>query len=329
MDGQVGYKEHDGISTTTCYGYETAFHNLEAEEKGLVKPEVANVQLGIQINCGSFAYVKVPREFSFVCGLTGTFACYAKAEQQLLQSDFGIRGATRLPSLWGTNKRQFDKGKDFGVYASQDRHFQYIAEDIKTAVEGGCPAIAFFRDEDQMRAFAESGYGTPLGIDFMVTETETDVAGKVSVAVQKGKVSLWVRAFGRGLDFVNLDEDIDEAGGVLVVQAFFSATKSEEVQVSGRTARQGKHGRFRIRASVTDVKSELGKHGENVSEETTYDQLCTLRDAAAVDSVQVLSTQRDVACKRHAESRKFAEALLQLRGERGKEAVFKKLLALQ
>lgn len=37
------------------------------------------------------------------------------------------------------------------------------------------------------------------------------------------------RIFGRGTDFISLDPDIDEAGGVVVIQTFLSEDLSEEV----------------------------------------------------------------------------------------------------
>lgn len=46
------------------------------------------------------------------------------------------------------------------------------------------------------------------------------------------------RNFGRGTDFICLDPDVNDAGGVVVIQTFLSEDLSEEVQIQGRTARQ-------------------------------------------------------------------------------------------
>jgi len=49
---------------------------------------------------------------------------------------------------------------------------------------------------------------------------------------------------GRGTDFKCYDKKLLEKGGVHVIQAFFSEELSEEVQIRGRTARQGDPGSF-------------------------------------------------------------------------------------
>ena len=48
-----------------------------------------------------------------------------------------------------------------------------------------------------------------------------------------------------------------DGGGVHVIQAFFSTEHSEEIQIMGRTARQGDHGSF----SMVILASSLGKLG--------------------------------------------------------------------
>lgn len=47
------------------------------------------------------------------------------------------------------------------------------------------------------------------------------------------------RSYGRGADFICNDTKVDEAGGVHVLLTFFSLEMAEEVQLFGRTARQG------------------------------------------------------------------------------------------
>ena len=53
-------------------------------------------------------------------------------------------------------------------------------------------------------------------------------------------------AFGRGTDFFIFDKNVAENGGVHVIQCFLSQEKSEQVQIKGRTARQGKKGSYQM-----------------------------------------------------------------------------------
>ena len=52
-------------------------------------------------------------------------------------------------------------------------------------------------------------------------------------------------SFGRGTDFSSLNEG-DDYEGMHVIQAFLSVDHSEEVQIQGRTARQGAKGSYKL-----------------------------------------------------------------------------------
>lgn len=51
-------------------------------------------------------------------------------------------------------------------------------------------------------------------------------------------------SFGRGTDFILLDEKIKDRGGLHVIHAFLSHDESEEIQIKGRTARQSNSGSY-------------------------------------------------------------------------------------
>ena len=52
--------------------------------------------------------------------------------------------------------------------------------------------------------------------------------------------------FGRGTDFVVFDQSVKKLGGLHVIQTFLSVDHSEEVQIQGRTARQGEEGSYQL-----------------------------------------------------------------------------------
>ena len=68
----------------------------------------------------------------------------------------------------------------------------------------------------------------------------------IKKAATSGHATLSTAVFGRGTDFVCLDEKLLKQGGVHVIQTFLSTDKSEELQTRGRTARQGKAGSYRL-----------------------------------------------------------------------------------
>lgn len=51
-------------------------------------------------------------------------------------------------------------------------------------------------------------------------------------------------SFGRGTDFMPLDQAIKDKGGLHIIHAFLSHDESEEVQIKGRTARQSNPGSY-------------------------------------------------------------------------------------
>ena len=76
----------------------------------------------------------------------------------------------------------------------------------------------------------------------------------VKSATRAGNISLLTKSFGRGTDFVVLVDELIYNGGVHVIQTFFSDDEAEEVQIKGRTARQGEHGSFSMILSLESLE---------------------------------------------------------------------------
>ena len=60
----------------------------------------------------------------------------------------------------------------------------------------------------------------------------------------KKMITLLVDTYGRGIDFNVLDEEVNSLGGLLVIQTYLSRYLSDEIQILGRTGRQGKNGGY-------------------------------------------------------------------------------------
>lgn len=72
------------------------------------------------------------------------------------------------------------------------------------------------------------------------------VKDRIVQATRPGNITLLSKAFGRGTDFVISDRRVKEAGGLHVIQTFVSEEESEDVQIAGRTARQGQKGTYEM-----------------------------------------------------------------------------------
>jgi preprotein translocase subunit SecA len=68
----------------------------------------------------------------------------------------------------------------------------------------------------------------------------------INKAATAGQGTLCTAVFGRGADFFCKDDRVQDGGGVHIIQVFLSLEKSEEVQIQGRTSRQGKKGSFQL-----------------------------------------------------------------------------------
>ena len=115
----------------------------------------------------------------------------------------------------------------------------------------GCPLRAvmlFFECRKEAEAFYESEQMVDLKSHTRVLTEEIspkDKEGAFLQSTRSGAITLMIREYGRGTDFVCYDKRMLDGGGVHVIQAFFSTEISEEIQIKGRTARQGAKGSYR------------------------------------------------------------------------------------
>lgn len=110
------------------------------------------------------------------------------------------------------------------------------------------PVMIFFDSQETLFAFHNSTLMESLKKEVAVVTEATPEYEKDSLflkATEAGAITLMIRDFGRGTDFKCFDRRVLNAGGVHVIQAFFSKDLSEEIQIMGRCARQGTDGSFR------------------------------------------------------------------------------------
>eukprot|EP00957_Ditylum_brightwellii_P164876 12553057-Ditylum_brightwellii.AAC.1 len=87
------------------------------------------------------------------------------------------------------------------------------------------------------------------------------VISKAAIAKQ---VIISTAVFGCSTDFFCKDETVQRNGGVHVIQSFLSEEESEEIQIQGRTARQGRKGSNQM--ILLPISSAHQKHLEVIYE---------------------------------------------------------------
>ncbi len=320
---KIGYKYQDTISHNISYGYQTIFayyHELENPTKGEVRKKNLEERLGIELNSGYFSYAELPQIFDFIMGVTGTLETLSDAERENIRRNYKIELDTFLPCVFGENRLTFSKNdaNDLIITDKNNFHLDLLREIEKRREKYGTikrPVIVFFESRKKMLSFYNSKVMNLLKENVqLMTETDNDKEKnyKVGKAATVGVITFSGKIFGRGTDFVCADSRILKNGGVHVVCTFFPEELSEETQIKGRTARQGKDGSF----SMILISEELEKFGVKMEDISVlknsgkrYDILNDKRNALFNKTYKSKAKAVENVRERHVESIKFLSNL--------------------
>jgi hypothetical protein len=287
VGGKIGYKEQDSIVFNVRYGYKTMFAYLKEESSGRVSRDEKKKYLKLLVNCGTFLFAKFPNQFSLVSGVTGTLETLSDGEKELIRHDYQIDKLYYLPSAYGKNTQFVDNGIVLTVSATD--HETEILRNLEQNVKGRA-VLVFFDTYERLDKFynspAFSGCLTRMGetlTNVNVLVEQTPPANKQQIvssrATSKNAVTLATKPFGRGTDFISMDVTVNKNGGIHVIQTFLSETMSEEIQIKGRTARQGDPGTFSMILNADDLRESIQIGVEEVDE---------IKAAAAAGSADTL-----------------------------------------
>jgi len=172
--------------------------------------------------------------------------------------------------------------------------------------------LVFFDTEATVNEFLQSPYAKSFDKVNTIVETTLDKDFYIKKATTEKQVTLLSRLFGRGLDFHCRDEAVISAGGVHVIQTFLSECFSEEVQIKGRTARQGQKGSYRLILKVTDLVGMSIKNQE-IDEARKSASLYSFLNTKRVEFADAKSKERTKVVQRaqqnHDRTLKFQDKL--------------------
>ncbi len=253
VDGQICYEDGDSLSNLMFYGYETMWAYFKEYESD--RSIDIDRRLVLYVRSGDFSYAEVPKLYAAILGCTGTLETISKQQKNVLKNDYNISKNSYLPSVYGENQLHFAEDSNLSVIIESGKEdwFRSIRNEINTrlkAINGSeykRAVLVFFQTTNTLLEFYNANVMEDLKetVSYMIEATkDEDKESKVREAVVSGSVTLLQRLFGRGTDFYCLDEQLINAGGVHVIQTFVSEEVAEEVQIKGRTARQGNKGSF-------------------------------------------------------------------------------------
>lgn len=261
VDGRIGYKDQDSISFDQVYGYLTMFASFIEHANDKISDTELKKHVAMVLSCGTFSYAEVPKKYAAILGVTGTLHTLTKMQRAILRDEYKITKSTYMPSVYGDNQLDFQEDNIKGIQLeSKKDYFTAIRRVINEITRLDRAILVFFENTVSLNTF----YTDPIMADkrgfvkVMIEQTPMEVKKNLILsAATKGNIVLLTREFGRGTDFVCYDTALNKIGGVHVLQTFLSEEVSEEIQIKGRTARQGKVGSFSM---VLDIK-ELEKFG--------------------------------------------------------------------
>ncbi|KAL7554369.1 hypothetical protein ACHAWF_017810 [Thalassiosira exigua] len=277
---RIGYKVMDTIAYDVTYGYATVFAYLKEHNKLKNKGTLGKV-LAMPVSCGQFSYANISPHR--ILGVSGTLQALGEYERDIL-SKYGLSKFIFLPSVYGASNFDFDKAGE-GIYfeSNTSDFFHRISAEISASSKSKRAVVVFFQDRVKLNEFVASPtYRTLSRHKKLLTEDmSTDDKGYViSNAATAGQITLSTAVFGRGTDFFCKDDVVQKQGGVHIIQTFLSEELSEEIQIQGRTARQGKRGSYQMVLLESDLESGFGVppgEKDKVPKNSLYDWLCDVR----------------------------------------------------
>ncbi|CAF1222140.1 unnamed protein product, partial [Didymodactylos carnosus] len=315
-EDKIAYKEQDGISYNMVYGYKTLFAYYYEHEQGKISKSSLEENISIGIHCGSFSYAETPLRFHRIMGVTGTLETLSIPERDIVEKIYHIQKSTYMPSVFGANNRHFAKDVDT-LIEDTSFYFKRIVTQINNMINVQRAVLVFFESRSKLNEFYHSDSLAPIKDKVLIITEEISSKDKemfVKRATTSGQVTLLTREFGRGTDFVCNDQTCGEKGGVHVIQTFLSEELSEETQIMGRTARQGKQGSYSIVILDKDLEKFLISEADvkRMNESgIKYETLNQKRNDFFKEQYVNSSKYVEGAKKEHNEGQKFVESLNQ------------------
>jgi len=314
-NNQIGYKEQDNVVFNVNYGYKTLFAYYDECSKGNISPNILSDKKALIIKCAQFAYAEIPKHFNDILGVTGTLDSLNSMEKDIIKNNYNITKKTFSPSAYGNSQFKFDENSNFNV-TNQNDYFKLITDNIERGLQGKLPGtkraiLVFFENSKKLYEFFESNFYSKFKTKTKIITEEIDYDEKVryiKLATLTDSITLLTRIFGRGTDFISNDDIVINQGGVHVIQTFFSDNLSEEIQIKGRTARQGQTGTYEMILLENDLE-KFGYQYNLITATINYQQLNRLRQEFVNKEYDLHKKLIEESLEEDKKSHKFIEDL--------------------
>lgn len=207
---------------------------IEAKE-GVVVKEENDTQATITVQ-------NYFRMYQTLCGMTGSAT---PAKREFLDT-YGINVVT-IP----TNKPRIRIDMEDIVYAKKEDKVKRIVEEVAQHHRNGRPVLIGTTSIEQSEKLSEHLKKAKIEHRILNAKTVEDEAKLIATAGQKGQVMLATNMAGRGTD-ISLGEGVAELGGLHIIGTEKHESARIDMQLRGRTGRQGDPGSTQFIVSLED-----------------------------------------------------------------------------
>jgi len=182
------------------------------------------------------------RLYPVLSGMTGT----AKTEEKEFQEIYSMN-VVQIP----TNRPIMRKDLPDQVFDTIEHKYQAVAKRVKELNQTGQPILIGTTSILQSEKVAEYLRELDLEIEILNAKTVEQEVQLISLAGQKGRVTVATNMAGRGTDIM-LGEGVAELGGLYVVGTERNESRRIDNQLKGRSGRQGDPGVSEFFISLED-----------------------------------------------------------------------------
>jgi hypothetical protein len=315
---QVCYPDGAGGTTTaTSYGSSTLWARFQEHEKD----NTFDRSISCNVAAGQYSYAEMPLQYDVIFGVTGTLKSLPEPMLTKLERDFEVEKFTYTPSIFGPRLLEpWESNSNIFVENEQWDQYAVAIGIIEKKVTNGQPVIIFLDSDKAVESFWDflqsKTSWSQTGQMRKVVATTVDVQSEVENATRlnehgQGHITLFSRDLGRGTDFIVSAPSIDKAGGLCIIQLFFSDDLSEQIQIEGRTARAGKRGEYYLildKTSLGATEEEIRACGQSKTA-CIYTMLCEKRASKSTESCKDLNLRVGAAKSKHDDTIRFKEEL--------------------
>jgi preprotein translocase subunit SecA len=215
--------------------YSDGLHQAIEAKEGLTVTEENKTQASITIQ-------NYYRMYPMVSGMTGT----AKTEEKEFREVYGMQVVPIPPNKPRQREDMTDR-----VYATHAHKYEAIAEEVARIHETKQPVLIGTTTIAQSEEVASYLDKKGLSYQLLNAKSEEQEAQLISLAGQKGQITIATNMAGRGTDIL-LGEGVKELGGLYVLGTERHESRRIDNQLKGRSGRQGDPGRSQFFVSIED-----------------------------------------------------------------------------